>query len=281
MRERPHREVAQLRARLRGAFAVVETGPALRWVSSARGNEREQLLNAVRDEGISIAAKVFAPAGLDLGAETPGGAGACARLGNPGHLCRSQLPNRCAIARRRSTVGTLFGHNFLSKNVQHRRGSSSCGRFITSGPAEATLEGSAATLSCAARSRPRLEQAAQKLVVVAERLDDAIPGGASGKRQRPWSEIPNGTRGLGTSICCGLQFLIASGREPRSDRAALVAISHSLKRMWSRVSSRKQSGVENRLSRPVTRTRSVCLRFSTDPASPPCWICPDDSGANR
>jgi xanthine dehydrogenase accessory factor len=32
---------------------------------------REQLLNAVLDEGISIAAEVFAPAGLDLGAETP------------------------------------------------------------------------------------------------------------------------------------------------------------------------------------------------------------------
>lgn len=32
---------------------------------------REQLLNAVLDEGIAIAADVFAPAGLDLGAETP------------------------------------------------------------------------------------------------------------------------------------------------------------------------------------------------------------------
>jgi xanthine/CO dehydrogenase XdhC/CoxF family maturation factor len=32
---------------------------------------REQLLNAVLDEGIPIAAEVFAPAGLDLGAETP------------------------------------------------------------------------------------------------------------------------------------------------------------------------------------------------------------------
>jgi len=32
---------------------------------------REQLLSAVLDEGISIAAKIFAPAGLDLGAETP------------------------------------------------------------------------------------------------------------------------------------------------------------------------------------------------------------------
>ena len=32
---------------------------------------RDQLLNAVLDEGIAIAAQVFAPAGLDLGAETP------------------------------------------------------------------------------------------------------------------------------------------------------------------------------------------------------------------
>ena len=32
---------------------------------------REQLLNAVLDEGIPIDAEVFAPAGLDLGAETP------------------------------------------------------------------------------------------------------------------------------------------------------------------------------------------------------------------
>jgi xanthine dehydrogenase accessory factor len=32
---------------------------------------REQLLNAVLDEGIAIDAEVFAPAGLDLGAETP------------------------------------------------------------------------------------------------------------------------------------------------------------------------------------------------------------------
>jgi xanthine/CO dehydrogenase XdhC/CoxF family maturation factor len=32
---------------------------------------RDQLLNAVLDEGIAIAAEVFAPAGLDLGAETP------------------------------------------------------------------------------------------------------------------------------------------------------------------------------------------------------------------
>jgi xanthine/CO dehydrogenase XdhC/CoxF family maturation factor len=32
---------------------------------------RDQLLNAVRDEGIAIEADVFAPAGLDLGAETP------------------------------------------------------------------------------------------------------------------------------------------------------------------------------------------------------------------
>jgi len=32
---------------------------------------REQLLNAVLDEDIAIAAEVFAPAGLDLGAETP------------------------------------------------------------------------------------------------------------------------------------------------------------------------------------------------------------------
>jgi xanthine/CO dehydrogenase XdhC/CoxF family maturation factor len=32
---------------------------------------RDQLLNAVLDSGISIAAEVFAPAGLDLGAETP------------------------------------------------------------------------------------------------------------------------------------------------------------------------------------------------------------------
>ena len=34
-------------------------------------NRREQLLNAVLDEGIAIDAEVFAPAGLDLGAETP------------------------------------------------------------------------------------------------------------------------------------------------------------------------------------------------------------------
>jgi len=32
---------------------------------------RDQLLNAVLDEGIAIAAEIFAPAGLDLGAETP------------------------------------------------------------------------------------------------------------------------------------------------------------------------------------------------------------------
>src|SRR6476619_724953 len=32
---------------------------------------RDQLLNAVLDEGIAIDAEVFAPAGLDLGAETP------------------------------------------------------------------------------------------------------------------------------------------------------------------------------------------------------------------
>src|SRR5437588_664142 len=32
---------------------------------------RDQLLSAVRDEGIAIAAEIFAPAGLDLGAETP------------------------------------------------------------------------------------------------------------------------------------------------------------------------------------------------------------------
>lgn len=32
---------------------------------------RDQLLNAVLDEGIAIHAEVFAPAGLDLGAETP------------------------------------------------------------------------------------------------------------------------------------------------------------------------------------------------------------------
>jgi xanthine/CO dehydrogenase XdhC/CoxF family maturation factor len=32
---------------------------------------RDQLLNAVLDEGIAIEAEVFAPAGLDLGAETP------------------------------------------------------------------------------------------------------------------------------------------------------------------------------------------------------------------
>jgi xanthine/CO dehydrogenase XdhC/CoxF family maturation factor len=32
---------------------------------------RDQLLNAVLDSGISIDADVFAPAGLDLGAETP------------------------------------------------------------------------------------------------------------------------------------------------------------------------------------------------------------------
>jgi xanthine dehydrogenase accessory factor len=32
---------------------------------------RDQLLNAVLDEGIAIDADVFAPAGLDLGAETP------------------------------------------------------------------------------------------------------------------------------------------------------------------------------------------------------------------
>jgi xanthine dehydrogenase accessory factor len=32
---------------------------------------RDQLLHAVLDEGIAIAAEVFAPAGLDLGAETP------------------------------------------------------------------------------------------------------------------------------------------------------------------------------------------------------------------
>ena len=32
---------------------------------------REQLLNAVLDEGIAINAEVFAPAGLDIGAETP------------------------------------------------------------------------------------------------------------------------------------------------------------------------------------------------------------------
>ena len=32
---------------------------------------RDQLLNAVLDEGIAITAEVFAPAGLDLGAETP------------------------------------------------------------------------------------------------------------------------------------------------------------------------------------------------------------------
>ncbi len=32
---------------------------------------RDQLLNAVLNEGIAIAAEVFAPAGLDLGAETP------------------------------------------------------------------------------------------------------------------------------------------------------------------------------------------------------------------
>jgi xanthine/CO dehydrogenase XdhC/CoxF family maturation factor len=33
---------------------------------------RDQLLNAVLDEGVAIEAEVFAPAGLDLGAETPG-----------------------------------------------------------------------------------------------------------------------------------------------------------------------------------------------------------------
>jgi xanthine/CO dehydrogenase XdhC/CoxF family maturation factor len=32
---------------------------------------RDQLLNAVLDEGIAIDAELFAPAGLDLGAETP------------------------------------------------------------------------------------------------------------------------------------------------------------------------------------------------------------------
>jgi len=32
---------------------------------------RDQLLNAVLDEGIAIEAEVFGPAGLDLGAETP------------------------------------------------------------------------------------------------------------------------------------------------------------------------------------------------------------------
>jgi xanthine/CO dehydrogenase XdhC/CoxF family maturation factor len=32
---------------------------------------RDQLLNAVLDQGIAIDAEVFAPAGLDLGAETP------------------------------------------------------------------------------------------------------------------------------------------------------------------------------------------------------------------
>jgi xanthine/CO dehydrogenase XdhC/CoxF family maturation factor len=32
---------------------------------------RDQLLNAVLDEGIAIDAEIFAPAGLDLGAETP------------------------------------------------------------------------------------------------------------------------------------------------------------------------------------------------------------------
>ena len=32
---------------------------------------RDQLLNAVLDEGIAIDAELYAPAGLDLGAETP------------------------------------------------------------------------------------------------------------------------------------------------------------------------------------------------------------------
>ena len=110
--------------RLHGAFQLLKLD-LLTLVSSVRGNDVSKLLNAVPGKSISIAAKVFAPAGSIWG-RRPGGAGACLSSRNPGHLAGASA-ECCAIARRRSTVGTLFGHKFPSKNVQYRLSSSGGG----------------------------------------------------------------------------------------------------------------------------------------------------------
>jgi XdhC Rossmann domain len=63
-------EVAQLRTRFRRAEKTVAAELALRWTDRAR-KRRDQIMNELLEVGATVNAGFFAPAGLDLGAETP------------------------------------------------------------------------------------------------------------------------------------------------------------------------------------------------------------------
>ncbi len=183
---------------------------------------RDQLLNAVLDSGISIDAEIFAPAGLDLGAETPEEI-ALALISEIQAVFAERAPNHCAIAKRRSTDGTSCASQCRrrSKHVQRRRHNPRRRRIGAVRPAKTTsrLSGRKPGASRTVRAATEAMLAAGVVVVAGESrapIEDELRQTSAAVVQNPdWR------RGLGTSIRCGLQHLIAL--RPDLDAVVLMA----------------------------------------------------------
>ena len=132
------RKVAQLRAGFRRALSFIETRSALRRFARAASAPRP-VAQCRLDEGIAIDAEVFAPAGLDLGAETPEELALAlvseiqaVFAGASGESLRDRkAPIHGWNVVRRPATGPL-------KNAQRRRRNSGCGRIVPVRPAETT-----------------------------------------------------------------------------------------------------------------------------------------------